>query len=460
MSLINVNLLDKEKVLNFRKSIDLKNSFDCSVLLCEKYGFKIENLEKNKFYKTYLEINSDKMKNISDDINKSIEISKDNIKNEKEKYNKKKQIITKNRYNKIKKWEENINFLNKKKKNIEYDLKFNLKNSTFYNLYFENDKGKYFSFFVVLNHKYSIASYFLVNSVLYKDYCGHLNIFGKEQQNNFYKNFAFIEWIYPSKICGINLNGTDILNLLINICYLNKVYRVDLQDESRIITCPKTELDYANIDLRLLKLFKDGKSWYEKYDFLPSIEKKLRNDYFYKKPNKTTFKVSYKGENYNKYYDKYKKSISIIRNFDTRYLLEILENIYNNPEFFVTEYLNKKIILKLGNFILIIKDIHRKNKVFKLQEIMNILYKKDCAYYHIFVKFILGKGTFFKPYKKQDIFNLIFTTYRMKRNTELDKFKSLINERYYFKEIEKNIFDLFSSFSLISKTYYYSRILK
>ena len=73
------------------------------------------------------------MKSISDDIDKSIEISIDNIKNEKEKYNKKKQIITKNRYNKIKKWEENINLLNKRKKNIEFDLQSNVKNSTFYN---------------------------------------------------------------------------------------------------------------------------------------------------------------------------------------------------------------------------------------------------------------------------------------------------------------------------------------
>jgi len=468
MSLIPINLLDDNNIKNLRNKFQAVDAYYTSKLLCEEYGEKIKDLRNNKFYKSYIIDNTDIYDNIANELEGQIKLFKQQLE----------QILVSGlKNNQSRNLVNRITNLENRKKDFQYSNSVNLRNSVFYNLYFQIDKDNILPFFVGLNKTNFTASYYIVNSNLKEKFCGCLNIFGinKEKfQNNFSKNFAYIDWIFPAGDCGVPLNGNKILKIFLNLCRLHNVYRVDLQDESKIVSCAKTSKEYSNIDLRLYKIFKDGMSWYEKNGFLPCKESNLRQDLIFHKPNKTNFKLSFKSEEYKKFYEKYKSAIKYIRNYDTRGLLLILNEVFENPSVYVSETLLKKDIIKLGSFITILEKYHKKN-VFKLGELMERLYKKDCAYYHMFVKFILGKGTLFKNNKPNDIISIVLSNYTLNfnknktnknsgnnsnKNSGNNSVKNSGNNISLNDTHTDKLLDLLSSIEILSKVYYYSKVFE
>ena len=458
MSLIPINLLDDKNIKDLRNKFQATDAFYTSKLLCKEYGKKINNLNKNKFFKSYINSYNQKFNDIIEDIDDRIHILKNELED------------TRMIANTIKKengLKKKISGLETSKQNYQFNSSLNIKNSEFYNLYFQINNEKVIPFFVALNKKISTTSYFIVNSNLNDEFCGHLNIFGTNKKNlksNFNKNFAYIEWVHPNKICGISLNGTKVLNILLNLCRLHNIHRVDLQDESKIINCKKTSEEYSSIDLRLYKFFKDGLSWYEKFGFMPCKESLLRKDMNFHKPNKTNFKLSFESAEYKKFYEKYKNAIKYIRNFDTKTLLHVLNSVYNNPKVHVSDELKKKDIIKLGIFINILEKYQKKD-IFKLDDVLINLYKKDCAYYHIFVKFVLGKGTLFKNNTSSDIITLVISSYLINSSKSGNSGNSgksgnsgnngnSGNSGKSADEYGDKILDLLSAFEIISNVYY------
>jgi hypothetical protein len=208
-----------------------------------------------------------------------------------------------------------------------------------YKLNLNNDKIK---LLIIIDDKTGVFSIYLgdINSTRY---CGYItfttspykveNNIEKDNFINIKYHYGYIEWIKPKENCRLSLTGTQILKLFINLGYLFNIDRIDLKDKSNINCEYKNKIKQNS--LKYYKIITEGSTWYEKYNFLPSPEKKERkfSDKQILYPN---IPISYNDQNlnnklvYKNFYKDYKTHIKIFNSFNINYLTKINFIINNN----------------------------------------------------------------------------------------------------------------------------------
>lgn len=320
-----------------------------------------------------------------------------------------------------------------------------------YNLTIEEKKNK-IKFLILIDNKTGVFSIYVGDSN-YRRYCGYItfttspykvenNILKKENFVNIKYNYAYIEWIKPKEKCNVLLNGTQILNTFINLCYLLNIDRVDLQDASDI-NCVYKHQNLKN-SLKYYKLIQEGKTWYEKNKFLPSPEKRIRKNFDRQILNSHLPPLSYSDNNiegklsYKNFYSNYKNSIKLLNNFDMlciNNISNIIENNvllkrrifndYNIPRNFYYE------LIKLSDKI---ENVSNNTNNFPLKNYVKKINEKDCKYFNDFQKLFIDNSDFI------DVLNYICLEYSnwfnldiLNEVEELEKSLNNLNDvNYYF----------------------------
>lgn len=351
---------------------------------------------------------------------------------------------------------DEIKKLNKKKykKERKFDI-INLlekyKRLDIYNLTIEEKKNK-IKFLILIDNKTGVFSIYVGDSN-YRRYCGYItfttspykvenNILKKENFVNIKYNYAYIEWIKPKERCNVLLSGSQILNTFINLCYLLNIDRVDLQDASDI-NCVYKHQNLKN-SLKYYKLIQEGKTWYEKNDFLPSPEKRLRKDVDRQILNPHLPPLTYSDNNlsnklsYKNFYSNYKNSIKLLNNFDMLCILNISNIIENNillKRRILSDYnIPRKFYYELIKLSDKIERLSNNINNFPLKNYVKKINENDCKYFNDFQKLFIDNNDF------TDVLNYICLEYSnwfsldvLNEVEELEKSLNNLNDvNYYF----------------------------
>lgn len=351
---------------------------------------------------------------------------------------------------------DEIKKLNKKKykKERKFDI-INLlekyKRLAIYNLTIEEKKNK-IKFLILIDNKTGVFSIYVGDSN-YRRYCGYItfttspykvenNILKKENFVNIKYNYAYIEWIKPKERCNVLLSGSQILNTFINLCYLLNIDRVDLQDASDI-NCVYKHQNLKN-SLKYYKLIQEGKTWYEKNDFLPSPEKRMRKDVDRQILNPHLPPLSYSDNNladklsYKNFYSNYKNSIKLLNNFDMLCILNISNIIENNvllKRRILSDYnIPRKFYYELIKLSDKIERLSNNINNFPLKNYVKKINENDCKYFNDFQKLFIDNNDF------TDVLNYICLEYSnwfsldvLNEVEELEKSLNNLNDvNYYF----------------------------
>ena len=354
---------------------------------------------------------------------------------------------------------DEIKKLNKKKykKERKFDI-INLlekyKRLELYTLNIEEKKNK-IKLLIIIDNKTGIFSIYVGDSN-YRRYCGYItfttspykveNNILKENFINIKYNYAYIEWIKPKERCNVLLNGTQILNTFINLCYLLNIDRVDLQDGSNI-NCIYKGQKMEN-SFKYYKIIHEGKTSYEKNNFLPSPEKRMRKDIDRQILNPHLPPLSYRDNNlsnkllYTNFYSNYKNTIKLLNNFDMLYILNIYNIIENNillKRRILSDYdIPNNFYNKLNKLSNKINKLSNNIYNFPLKNYVKKINENDCKNFNDFQKLFIDDNEF------RDILKYICLEYT----------------RWFNLDILKEVEGLYDSLDTLNDVNYYFLILK
>lgn len=378
MNSIKLDFLNKEKIKKYNKKY-FKNLSPIEIINeLVKNGKKIEDGKESKLL---IEIMDNIIYDYEDDyIDKPDVIDK----------------INKNKYRKERKYNI-INLLEKYKRLQLYTLNFT------------NNKKK-IKLLIIIDNKTGVFSIY-VGDINSKRYCGYItfttspykvnNNITKDNFVNIKYNYGYIEWIKPKENCNLSLTGTEILQSFINLGYLFNIDRIDLQDAANIF-CVYNNKIYEN-SLKYYKLILEGSTWYEKYNFLPCPEKKIRKDLEKQLLFPHLPPLSYNDINlhnkliYKNFYKEYQNYIKIFNSFNIYYVAEI-NKIINNDIILKKKLLNDYNIENdfLQILDIISKNINKINKNNKLylKEYIKKINEINCIHFNNFQEIFINDDIF------------------------------------------------------------------
>ena len=196
------------------------------------------------------------------------------------------------------------------------------------------------------------------------------------------------------------------------------------------------------------KIIHEGKTWYEKNNFLPSPEKRMRKDIDRQILNPHLPPLSYRDNNlsnkllYTNFYSNYKNTIKLLNNFDMLYILNIYNIIENNillKRRILSDYdIPNNFYNKLNKLSNKINKLSNNIYNFPLKNYVKKINENDCKNFNDFQKLFIDDNEF------RDILKYICLEYT----------------RWFNLDILKEVEGLYDSLDTLNDVNYYFLILK